>query len=144
MSILRHFLFLLAVGWFSFTLDAEAKTLYVCDDGRTVLLTDRAELGCPAYKPKGELLIVPDGATWADVKWAVALEQAENAPQRSTPSARLRAQPCDDTEWGDLSLPTDGELELDEPTRRLLELSRIVTPINLCEEYLTKEVDPKF
>ncbi len=142
MVILRHFLFVLAVCGFSFTLDANAEPLYLCDDGKTVLLTDRAELGCPVYQPKSELFIVPDGATWADVKWAVALEQAENAPQRSTPSSRMRAQPCD--EWGDLSLPTDGELELDEPTRRLLELSRIVTPTNLCEEYLTKEVYPKF
>jgi len=140
MGILRHFLFVLAVCWFSFALDAEARTLYVCDDGRTVLLTDRAEL----YAPKGSLLTVPDGATWADVEWAAALKLAENEQQRSAPSARLRAQPCDDTEWGDLSLPTDGELELDEPTRRLLELSRIVTPINLCEEYLTKEAYPKF
>ncbi len=96
MDILRHFLFVLTVCWFSFTLDAEAKTLYVCDDGRTVLLTDRAELGCPVYKPKGELITVPDGATWADVEWAVALKLAENAPQRSTPSLRIRDQPCDE------------------------------------------------
>ncbi len=41
-------------------------------------------------------------------------------------------------------MPTDGELDMDEPTRRLLELSRIVTPTNLCEEYLTKEVYPRF
>ncbi len=144
MGILRHSLFVLVVCWFSFTLDAEAKTLYVCDDGRTVLLTDRAELGCPAYKPKGELFIVPDGATWADVEWAVALKLAENAPQGSTPSLRIRAQPCD--EWGDLSLPRDGKLgkEMDEPTRQLLELSRIVTPTNLCKEYLDKQVYPKF
>ena len=54
----------------------------------------------------------------------------------------MRAQPCD--EWGDLNLPTDGELDMDEPTRWLLELSHIVTPTNLCEEYLTKEVYPKF
>ncbi len=142
MVVLRHFLFVLAVCGFSFTLDADAKPLYLCDDGRTELLTDRAELGCPAYEPKGSLLTVPDGATWADVEWAVALKLAENAPQRSTLSSRMRAQPCE--EWGNLTLPTDGELELDEPTRRLLELSRIVTPINLCEEYLTKEAYPKF
>ncbi len=144
MGILRHFLFVLAVCWFSFALDAEARTLYVCDDGRTVLLTDRAELGCPAYAPKGSLLTVPDGANWADVEWAAALKLAENEQQRSAPSARLRAQPCDEAGWGDLTLPTDGELDMDEPTRRLLELSRIVTPANLCEEYLTKEVYPKF
>ncbi len=142
MGILRHFLFVLTVCWFSFTLDAEAKTLYVCDDGRTVLLTDRAELGCPAYKPKGKLLIVPDGATWADVEWAVALKQAENAPQRSTPSPRIRAQSCE--EWRDLNLPRDAGLEMDETTRQLLELSRIVTPTNLCEEYRDKQVYPRF
>ncbi len=34
MGILRHFLFVLAVCWLAFTLDAEAKTLYVCDAGR--------------------------------------------------------------------------------------------------------------
>ncbi len=59
-------------------------------------------------------------------------------------ASRLRAQPCDEAEWGDLTLPTDGELDMDEPTRRLLELSRIVTPTTLCEEHLTKEVYPKF
>ena len=144
MGVLGRSLFLLTVCWFSFAIDADANPLFLCDHGKTVLLTDRAELGCPVYQPKSELFIVPDGATWADVKWAVALEQAENAPQRSTPLSRMRAQPCD--EWGDLNLPTDGELgmEMDEPTRRLLELSRIVTPTNLCEEYLTKEVYPKF
>jgi len=142
MGVLGRSLFLLTVCWFSFTIDADAKPLFLCDDGKTVLLTDRAELGCPVYKPKGELITVPDGATWADVEWAVALKLAENTPQRSAPSPRMRAQPCN--EWGDLNLPTDGELEMDEPTRRLLELSRIVTPTNLCEEYLTKEVYPKF
>ncbi len=144
MGILRHSLFVLVVCWFSFTLDAEAKTLYVCDDGRTVLLTDRAELGCPAYKPKGELFIVPDGATWADVEWAVALKLAENAPHRAMPSPRIRTQPCE--EWRNLSLPRDGELDMkmDEATRELLELSRIVTPTNLCEEYLDKQVYQKF
>ncbi len=81
---------------------------------------------------------------WADVEWAVALNLAENAPQRAMPSPRIRTQPCE--EWRDLSLPRDAELdmEMDEATRKLLELSRIVTPTNLYEEYLDKQVYPKF
>ena len=35
-------------------------------------------------------------------------------------------------------------MEMDETTRPLLELSRIVTPTNLCEEYLDKQVYPRF
>ncbi len=140
MGVLGRSLFLLTVCWFSFTIDADAKPLFLCDDGKTVLLTDRAELGCPVYKPKAELFTVPDGATWTDVKWAVALKLAENEQRQVTAASRNRAQPCE--EWADLNLPTDGKL--DEPTRRLLELSRIVTPTNLCEEHLPKEVYPKF
>ena len=82
MCILGRILFVLVVCGFSFTMDADAKPLFLCDDGTTVLLTDRAELGCPVYTPKGELITVPDGATWADVQWAVALKHAA----RSTPS----------------------------------------------------------
>ena len=52
------------------------RLLYLCDHSTTVLLTDRAELGCPVYKAKGEPITVPDSATWADVGWAVALKQA--------------------------------------------------------------------
>ncbi len=82
MCIMGRILLVLAVFGFTFTIDADAKPLCLCDDGKTVLLTDRAELGCPVYKPEGELITVPDGATWADVEWAVALKQ----PARSTPS----------------------------------------------------------
>ncbi len=144
MGILRHSLFLLVVCWFSFTLDAEAKTLYVCDDGRTVLLTDRAELGCPVYQPKGKLFIVPDGATWADVEWTVALRLAETKPPQSGASTAEGASQCQ--EWGDLNLRTDAGLDMEtaENTRRWLALSRIVTTTNLCEEYLTKQVYPLF
>ncbi len=144
MVIVRHIVFVLAVCWFSFTLDADAKPLVLCDDGKTVLLTDRAELGCPVYTPKGELITVPDGATWADVEWAAALKLAEVVPPGSKPSPAMRAGVC--REWGDLNLLTDNRLgmETDEDTRRWLALSRIVTTTNLCEEYLTKEVYPKF
>ena len=40
----------------------------------------------------------------------------------------------------------DGELDMetDENTQQWLELSRIVTPTNLCEEYLDKQVYPRF
>ena len=42
--------------------------------------------------------------------------------------------------------PHGGRLDMvtDETTRLWLALSRIVTPTNLCEEYLTKEACPKF
>ncbi len=140
MGVLGRSLFLLTVCWFSFTIDADAKPLFLCDDGKTVLLTDRAELGCPVYKPKAELITVPDGAMWADVQWAVALKQAA----QSKPSPRMRAGLCE--EWVDLNLRTDGGLDMEtaENTRRWLALSRIVTSSNLCEEYLTKQVYPKF
>ncbi len=109
-----------------------------------MLLTDRAKLGCPVYKPKADLITVPDGATWTDVEWAVALKQAQTLPPRSQRSPTRQAKLCE--EWMDLNLRTDGGLnmETDENTRRWLALSRIVTTRNLCEEYLTEEVYPKF
>ncbi len=143
MGVLRHICFVLAVLGFTLAIDAEAKPLFLCDDGQTVLLTDRAELGCPGYKPKGELITVPDGATWADVEWAVALKLAEAVPPGSKPSPAMRAGVC--REWGDLNLGTEGgpDMETDEDTRRWLALSRIVRTTNLCEEYFTREVYPK-
>ncbi len=70
----------------------------------------------------------------------MALKQAA----RSTRTPRIRASLC--KEWIDLNLRTDGGLDMEtaENTRRWLALSRIVTPTNLCEEYLTKEVHPTF
>ncbi len=140
MGIMRTIVLLVIMSCPLLALKAEAKTLYLCDDGKTVLLTDRAELGCPVYKPKAELITVPDGATWADVQWAVALKQAA----QSKPSPRMRAGLCE--EWVDLNLRTDGGLDMEtaENTRRWLALSRIVTTTNLCEEYLTKHVYPRF
>ncbi len=83
---------------------------------------------------------MPDGATWADVEWAVALKQAA----RSKPSPRMRAGLC--RQWIDLNLRSDAglDMETDENTRRWLALSHIVTTTNLCEEYLTKQVYAKF
>ncbi len=56
----------------------------------------------------------------------------------------MRAGLCQ--EWVDLNLNTDGGLDMEtaENTRRWLALSRIVTTTNLCEEYLTKRVYPRF
>ena len=140
MGIMGRIFLVLVVCGFAFTMDAEAKPLFLCDDGATVLLTDRAELGCPVYQPKAELITVPDGATWADVQGAVALKQAA----RSTSTPHMRASLCE--EWIDLNLRTDGGLDMEtaENTRRWLALSRIVTTTNLCEEYLTKQVYPRF
>jgi len=74
----------------------------------------------------------------------VALKLTEPTAPQSEASTAKRASRCQ--EWGDLNLPTEGELdmEMDETTRQLLELSRIVTPTNLCEEYLDKQVYPRF
>ncbi len=103
---------MLAVCWLAFTLDAEAKTLYVCDDGRTVLFTDRAELGCPVYTPKAELIIVPDGATWADVKAAVAAVESEAFQPQAKSSKAMRTEEAreDRCQWWSVigSSLTDG------------------------------------
>ncbi len=134
-------LLVLAVFGFTFTIDADAKPLYLCDDGKTVLLTDRAELGCPVYTPKGELITVPDGATWADVKWAVATKQADRLPARR--SADRTQDVC--REWIDLNLRTNGGYQVDvEDAQRWVTLSRIVIDTNICEGYLGSEVFPRF
>ncbi len=144
MGIMGRLLLVLAVCGFSFTLDAEAKPLFLCDDGTTVLLTDRAELGCPVYKPKAELITVLDGATWADVEWAVATKQAARSPGTSRRSAKSTQDVC--REWVDLNLRTNGgfDMETDENTRRWLALSQIVTETNLCEGYIGRKVFPRF
>ncbi|MFQ5938198.1 MAG: hypothetical protein ACE5LB_17485, partial [Acidiferrobacterales bacterium] len=73
-TLLKSFLLVtLSVLLFAWT--AEAKTLYLCDDGETLLLTDDVSLGCPVYTPFADLIRVPDGATWNDVEWAVAIRE---------------------------------------------------------------------
>ncbi len=144
MVIMRGMLFLFVVCWFASPLDAEAKTLYLCDDGTTVLLVDNESLGCPVYLPQAELITVPDGATWTDVQWAVAANSPEAFQQRTPLPARTRTDPC--ALWEDLNLRTDGGLDMEtaERTRRWMALARIVTATGLCEAYITKDVYPRF
>ena len=144
MAIMRRILLLFVVCWFASPLAAEAKALYLCDDGTTVLLSDNGSLGCPAYAPQAELITVPDGATWADVQWAVATNNAEAFQPRTPLPARVRTDVC--ALWQDLNLRTDGGLDMEtaEQTRRWLALSKIVTGTGLCEAYITKEVYPRF
>ena len=136
--------FLVGLCTIAASAEAEAKPLYLCDNGETVLLTDKASLGCPLYRPQAELIVVPDGATWSDVEWAVATKHAESIPPATRRSANMTQDVCG--EWGDLNLRTDGGLDMGtaESTRRWLALSRIVTETNLCEEYIGKEVYPHF
>lgn len=134
----------LLIGMVSFATEADAKLPYVCDDGTTVLLTDDAWRGCSAYKPQAELIWVPEGSTWTDVEWAVALKLAEWPSPVVPPRQKVLADAC--ALWLDLNLSTDGGLDLhtSENARKWLALSRIVTATNVCEEYISKGISPTF
>lgn len=134
-----------ALLWVVSSAAAGAAPLYLCDDGRTVLLTDDASLGCPVYRPAADLIVVESGASWEDVQWAVATAIADRYrpgtfPTGTASSADLCAQ------WIDLNLRTDGGLDMEtaEQTRRWLALSRIVTATNLCEEAFRVAQYPRF
>ncbi len=110
-----------------FAVEAEAKSLFVCDDGTTVLLTDQASHECPAFIPQAELFVVPDGSTWADVEWAVASRRPEAFQPRRAPVLASYEEAC--AQWRDLNLRTTGGLFFTTPeeTRRWLALSKIVS-----------------
>ena len=98
-TLLRYF-FLVALSVLLFAWNAHAKTLFLCDDREPLLLTDDASLGCPVYTPKADVITVPDGATWSDVEWAVAIKQAEQlppqlppTPSETAPSANIETSP---------------------------------------------------
>lgn len=144
MRILIRFtvlLFALALPFSS----VEAKPLFLCDDGTTVLLTDQEGVNCPNFSSTaGELIYVPDGSTWRDVKWAVSTQRPEAIEPRP---AGFSTQPVDACmQWKDLNLRTDGGLNMEstEDTQRWLALSRIVTATNLCSEYITRPIYPNF
>jgi hypothetical protein len=132
---------LLYSGWVS---TAESKPMFLCDEGTSVLLTDREDVGCPAYVPEADLITVPDGATWADVEWAVALKVAERPSPGKQRADMARMDPC--ALWMDLNFRTEGGLDMktSEQTRRWLALSRIVTATNICEEYFQRSLYPRF
>lgn len=144
MAIIRLGLSGLLICVASYAMGADAKPLYVCDDGTTVLLTDDASRGCPAYEPRADLITVPAGATWADVEWAVAVKLAEQPSSAGEWRQKVVAEAC--ALWLDLNLSTDGGLDMhtSENTRKWRALSRIVTATNVCDEYLTKDMYPKF
>ncbi len=146
LRIVRNVLlcFLVGLCTIAASAEAEAKPLYLCDNGETVLLTDKASLGCPLYRPQAKLIVVPDGATWADVEWAVATKLAASIPPTPRRSADMTQDVC--REWVDLNLHTNGgfDMETDENTRRWLALSQIVTETNLCEGYIGRKVVPRF
>lgn len=142
--VIRWSVCLLLLGMVPLAHEVDAKPLYLCDDGATVLLTDDASRGCPVYEPRAELITVPAGSTWEDVEWAVAVKLAE----RPSPVSRRRQQVLDDVcaLWLDLNLSTDGGLDMrtTEHTRKWLALSRIVTATNVCEGSLRKDLFPRF
>lgn len=144
MAIIHVISSLLLIWTVSLATEAHAKPLYLCDDGTTVLLTDDASRNCPVYEPRADLITVPAGSTWDDVEWAVAVKQAE----RPSPAAQRRQKVLADAcaLWLDLNLETDGGVDMQtaENTRKWLALSRIVTATNICDEYLTKEIYPRF
>ncbi len=144
MVIIRLVLSSLLICVAPYATGADAEPLHVCDDGTTVLLTDDASRGCPFYEPRADLITVPTGATWADVEWAVAVKMAE----QPSPAVQCRKEVLADAcaLWLDLNLNTNGGLDMrtSENARKWLALSRIVTATNICDEYLTKDVYPKF
>ncbi len=147
MSILGRLLLVLAACGFSFTMDADAKPLYLCDDGQTVLLTDRKELGCPVYTPQGELITVPDGATWADVEWAAATQHPEAFQPR--PERRVTSTVAKDlchNPWPDLKLQPLGNVDTQTQSdlAGLRRWSRIGSLIrDLCERYMAQGISPR-
>ena len=110
-----------------FAVEADAKSLFVCDDGSTVLLTDQAKHGCPTFIPEAELIVVPDGSTWADVEWAVATQRPEAFQPRREPALASYEEVC--SQWRELNLRTNGGTILGstEEARRWATLSQIVS-----------------
>lgn len=153
MGVITTILSLLLVSVVSFEAFVNAKPLFLCDDGQTVLLTDRESQGCPEYAPQTELITVPEGSTWADIEWAVAITSPEAYEPRpeSTQTARV---PLSDLcrEWVDLNLRTRGGVggtgfgpdgasvgQSTQDRQRYVELNRIVSATNLCEGYIYRE-----
>lgn len=118
------------------TVNAEAKPLYICDDGQTVLLTDNESLGCPVYRPQADLITVPSGSTLSDVEFAVAVHEAEQAPAWRSVAGGQFANACE--EWMALNDRTQGGhlIQTTEDRQRWVALSRIVTVTNMCEGYV--------
>lgn len=100
----------LSVSLLSDTMTARAETLYLCDDGKTVLLTTREDLGCPMYEPQASLVIVPDGSTFAEAEFAVASQQPEAfQPRRQGHvSSKVPKELCK-YQWPDLTLQPRGD-----------------------------------
>lgn len=119
-----------------FVVNVEAKPLYLCDDGQTVLLTDNESLGCPVYQPQVDLITVPSGSTLSDVELAVALHEAEQAPAWRSVAGSQFENACE--EWIALNDRTQGGHVIQTPQdrQRWVALSRIVTVTNICEGYL--------
>ena len=145
MRVMFTLLFLLSVSLVSCATDREDKILFLCDRGETVLLTGDSSNGCPIYQPQSELITVPDGATWADVEWAVAKKRAERPSPAQVRSEKVRTDRCAQP---DLVLEWDITVGKDTPedVKKWQRLSRIepVANLNLCEEYRTKQVYPRF
>jgi hypothetical protein len=134
---------LLSVFLVSCATDREDKVLYLCDDSKTLLLTHEASLGCPVYEPHSELITVPDGATWADVEWAVGLKLAERPSPAQQRAETVRTDPC---AWLDLSLQrhiTVG-VEAEKDVKKWEDLSKIMPDTTLCEKYRVKKETPRF
>ena len=127
MCTMVRILSLFVVAYLPFAVAAEAQSLFLCDDGRTVLLTDQASRGCPVFIPQAELIVVPDGSTWADVEWAVASRRPEAFQPKREPVLASYEEACG--QWRELNLRTTGGLLMRTPeeTRRLLTLSKIVS-----------------
>lgn len=96
--------------------------MYKCEDGT---FTNRPELLCEPYEPKGRLLILPEGVTLNSVKALVA----EPPAQPASSDRPLVCQLYD--EWVALNLRTEGghNFQLTQDRPRWIALSRIFTAI---------------
>lgn len=95
--------------------------LYRCEDGT---LTNRAELLCPDYEPKGRILIAPTGATLTAIRALIPTERPDRPPDP--------LDVCDlYWEWVALNLRTGGGVTFSntQDVPRWNALARIFTAI---------------
>ena len=106
------------------TLPASAKeTMFRCDDGT---FTNVAERMCEPYEPKGTVLVLPEGASFASMR-ALLGEPAAKTTQLPDPASICNLY----KEWQVLNLRSGGGVTFanTQDVPRWMSLSRIFTAI---------------